>query len=192
MRCRPLFLSLLTVALSLLALNAANADCAANCNQAYNECRTGCGGNCDQLCLDDFNSCMNYCQYADTDGDGVTDPSDNCPDVANANQADCEPDGVGDACDSQIGVWNRIAMGTSQCELNTKTVWNGTRLSMYYRGTYQNSCTGALCYRGERVAQFVCGWGSDLFICCKNNWNPDSDCGGAWNTYQCGQPRCSF
>lgn len=36
----------------------------------------------------------------DTDGDGVADGIDNCPAVANADQADSNGNGVGDACDS--------------------------------------------------------------------------------------------
>jgi hypothetical protein len=36
---------------------------------------------------------------ADRDGDGIPDDEDNCPDVANADQADLDEDGVGDACD---------------------------------------------------------------------------------------------
>ncbi len=36
----------------------------------------------------------------DTDGDGVTDDVDNCPDDANADQADLDGDGLGDVCDS--------------------------------------------------------------------------------------------
>jgi hypothetical protein len=35
----------------------------------------------------------------DTDGDGVADTSDNCPNDVNANQADADTDGTGDACD---------------------------------------------------------------------------------------------
>lgn len=36
----------------------------------------------------------------DTDGDGIADEVDNCPDAANSDQADFDGDGVGDACDS--------------------------------------------------------------------------------------------
>jgi YVTN family beta-propeller protein len=36
----------------------------------------------------------------DTDGDGIADNLDNCPAVENADQADFDGDGVGDACDA--------------------------------------------------------------------------------------------
>lgn len=36
----------------------------------------------------------------DSDGDGVNDADDNCPDTANADQTDSDGDGVGDACDT--------------------------------------------------------------------------------------------
>jgi hypothetical protein len=36
----------------------------------------------------------------DTDGDGISNGMDNCPDVANADQSDSDRDGVGDACDT--------------------------------------------------------------------------------------------
>lgn len=36
----------------------------------------------------------------DADGDGVVTDTDNCPDVANADQADADSDGIGDACDA--------------------------------------------------------------------------------------------
>jgi hypothetical protein len=42
----------------------------------------------------------------DADGDGVSDDLDNCPTVANADQADADGDGVGDACDNCVNVAN--------------------------------------------------------------------------------------
>src|SRR5919106_6599006 len=42
----------------------------------------------------------------DTDNDTVPDSSDNCPDVANADQADSDGDRIGDACDTSTPTWN--------------------------------------------------------------------------------------
>lgn len=39
------------------------------------------------------------CQGADLDFDGVNDPCDNCPGIANADQLDSDSDGTGDACE---------------------------------------------------------------------------------------------
>jgi hypothetical protein len=37
---------------------------------------------------------------SDSDGDGIIDPDDNCPDDPNPNQEDADKDGVGDVCDN--------------------------------------------------------------------------------------------
>ena len=40
----------------------------------------------------------------DTDGDAIFDSLDNCPSVANADQADVDSDGVGDVCDAIVEI----------------------------------------------------------------------------------------
>jgi hypothetical protein len=47
---------------------------------------------------------------ADSDGDGINDPLDNCPTHPNPQQADCDNDGEGDACE--------LAGGASDCNAN--------------------------------------------------------------------------
>lgn len=49
---------------------------------------------------------------ADGDGDGIDDDSDNCPMVANSDQADADDDEVGDACDNCPGITNANQLNT--------------------------------------------------------------------------------
>ncbi|HTO55723.1 MAG TPA: hypothetical protein VMR50_20230 [Myxococcota bacterium] len=48
---------------------------------------------------------------SDVDQDGVCDAQDNCPTVANANQADADGDLVGDACDNCVNAFNARVPG---------------------------------------------------------------------------------
>jgi hypothetical protein len=50
----------------------------------------------------------------DTDGDGLEDDADNCPDVYNPNQADSDGDLVGDACDAPPQVTSGVFHATWQ------------------------------------------------------------------------------
>lgn len=80
--------------------------CQQQCLSDLRACRRGCppptqDDSCGSDCSIDYNACLEEC--ADTDGDGVLDGSDNCRLVANPNQANCDGDAQGNACDSFNG-----------------------------------------------------------------------------------------
>lgn len=60
----------------------------------------------------------------DLDGDGVPNASDNCPATANPDQADCDSDGEGDACDGGLG--NDFVLNGSFAENAPTGAWCGT------------------------------------------------------------------
>ncbi len=64
---------------------------------------------------------------ADTDGDGVLDNEDNCPDTSNPDQTDNDGDEVGDACDGCSGDPGKSAPGICGCGTpDTDTDGDGT------------------------------------------------------------------
>jgi hypothetical protein len=78
--------------------------CLSACRMANMGCIRDCahnpdGGDCS--CPAEFADCTLACPNGDNDADGVRNGVDNCPAAANANQADCDTDGIGDVCDSQ-------------------------------------------------------------------------------------------
>ena len=127
----------------------------------------------------------------DPDGDGVVNTSDNCQCVANNNQANCDGDAYGDACDYQDNSWRLISVGTRNCYLDEDQHWDGTTLELYYQNVYRSTCTGQTCYDKYLRSTTTCSWGSDTYNCCKSKWGI-YECGGVWNVDNCGLPRCNF
>lgn len=55
-----------------------------------------------------FASTFAVAEILDSDGDGIADDADNCPVTTNADQADDDTDGIGNACDSYHCVYQSV------------------------------------------------------------------------------------
>nr|MBA2540696.1 amidohydrolase family protein [Deltaproteobacteria bacterium] len=112
------------------------ADATDNCVSVFNPVRPMDGGiqpdadgdtvgdACDACPLDaDSNMCGNMVDPNDRDLDGVPNATDNCPDIANENQADADADGKGDLCDACPDAANPGAAG---CPASIYSIKNGT------------------------------------------------------------------
>lgn len=178
MRTHSILSSALTISLFLLSVPAAHAasgDCQNSCAASYNECSRSCGGMCDQLCLDDYSYCMQQCESVDSDGDGIVDNSDNCPDVANANQADCDGDRIGNVCDSMNG--NFVASGFKSVCASDKDnhVW-GFTIEVTYQETYNDvSSCNSQSRNNQVVYNSYCDYSYSDYACCQHATLEDSD-----------------
>ena len=97
------FAAALVWAYPVLAQNSDNPECLGTQCGTPQEQGGGCGCSCGCGCsvwvsYTDDGKTLSYTD--DADGDGVADGYDNCPFVANRDQADSDGDGVGDACDN--------------------------------------------------------------------------------------------
>ena len=128
----------------------------------------------------------------DLDGDGVANSSDNCTCAPNGNQANCDGDAWGDACDWQDNSWTKIAVATQTCHVDVDDHGYEEVIEIYYADTYQSACTGATCKKKYLRVDFGCGYFNNATVqCCTNNWLW-TDCGGVWNYDDCGGPSCPF
>jgi hypothetical protein len=73
------------------------------------------GEECDLGAANGAGCCTSGCLLIDMDGDGVCDPLDNCPTVANPDQSDLDGDGIGDVCDqSPLTLASGVVAGTGR------------------------------------------------------------------------------
>ena len=79
----------------------------------------GIGDACDE-CADDPTQSCDHPVGTDLDGDGTPNGTDNCPLIANQDQADTDGDGVGDACDDCAAA----NPGATGCTLSVASVRN--------------------------------------------------------------------
>ena len=79
--------------------------------------------------------CCGVAAPVDSDGDGVPDNEDNCPNVSNQDQADSDGDGVGDACetvnnaecpDGMVSYWEANGNPQDSFDSNHGTLMGGT------------------------------------------------------------------
>ena len=81
----------------------------------------------------------------DSDGDGITDNFDNCPDVPNPIQSDLDSDGTGDLCDPDEINTNGLGIGT-QTPATKLEIKGGVYVNAPQQGIIMKSANGS-CWR---------------------------------------------
>lgn len=103
-------------------------------------------------------------ETTDSDGDGVGDNGDNCPAAANADQADTDADGAGDACDADTDapVWPEAASVSTDATTSTGfTVSWPAASDDYSVEKYTVTIDGALTATVTDTSYTASGVGSD-------------------------------
>jgi hypothetical protein len=101
------------------------------------------GDECTLDCDEDADACLTICSDSDTDGDGIVNTSDNCPDDYNPNQEDIYPpegNGIGNACDCE---------GDFDCNSTVDATDLTSFLNDFGRSAFFNPCTDAAPCKGD-------------------------------------------
>lgn len=141
----------------------------------------GCG---DGICWWDYRrgdedrfNCPVDCPY-DTDSDGVYDHLDNCPQLSNADQTDCDGDGKGDPCDSLDG--NYVLVSSSgACYIHSYNTPDYTVQTLFRQGLYRDisSCHSPDQWSrpsGQTGYCWDAPYKGDAYSCCSRLWGPGS------------------
>lgn len=131
---------------------------------------------CTQSCWVDFTreervTCGEWgeCGDLDGDGDGVISRNDNCPKRANANQANCDGDSLGDACDSSSSsyAWTSnmfcLALPLNPTPTQYGYTLFGTNVKIL---TDQSTCGAPQTYGSTSPFTVNCSWNQSPANCC--------------------------
>lgn len=155
---------------------------------------------CTEYCWDGLQrrstSCAEYLNRinGDFDSDGVLYPNDNCSCVFNANQANCDGDSLGDACDPLQGTW--VADSSRylvQCATNKVNHTINYEAQVTYETKYIDvSSCGRVARYDHRKETKDCGYWTPFTDCCQaiavNDFMctftpPQSSCWSSVDTY---------
>jgi hypothetical protein len=98
---------------------------------------------------------------SDEDGDGVPDETDNCPKVANPDQADTDGDGVGNVCDDTNPTWP-ASQDCQDAKANFRSVFYAVLLCSRDDGSPESCEFDALGGKAAcmRVISAICRYGA--------------------------------
>ena len=149
-------------------------------------------------CLDDclylgqWTTCAQYLGNPanDVDGDGVLNTSDNCLCKANSNQANCDGDAWGDACDTSSVKWVRQSVNNQTCYIDKDNHLIYFTLEGYSSELWKDVCSGATCTKNSFRFDADC-FNVSTYTCCTAYW-PWWECDAYLQSDHCGTPKCTF
>lgn len=161
-----------------------------SCNASHPSCG-GMGGVVGQGCGDggcwwdytigyeNSSNCPSDCPL-DADHDGVLDGVDNCPTVSNANQANCDGDSAGNACDTENGTFALVVGTETFCYLRSRTHFGYIEQNLFIEGRFRDS---SACHSPDKWRQIDVRDGSCFPY--PGGFDHDSCCAFLWPNHHC-------